>query len=280
MQRDIMLENLRMRDINPLVCGDEDCQAGHRFGPAAREYYLLHYVFSGKGEFLTGGRRYSLGKGQIFVIRPGEMTLYQADWQDPWHYSWVGFESGLDLSGILGSDVILSPDCGHIFKSLRESGNIRAGREWYICGKIYELLSLLRAPEPETPGPDAYVRRAQNFSEANYVKELSVGGIAEQLSLDRSYFSAIFRRYTGKTPQQYIVDCRLGRAAELMALHHCRPGEAARLAGYTDPVNFSRMFKRRFGVPPREYAKAAGSQASGGEAVGLREEPAGKTEET
>lgn len=257
MLNDIMLENLRLRDVNPLICGEEACEPGHTFGPAARDYYLLHYVLSGKGTFFSGGRSYTVTKGQIFVIRPHEMTCYRADGQDPWHYCWVGFESSLDLSVLFSRDVITTPDCGHVFHALRDSSGVQAGREWYICGKIYELLSLLRAPVAGAPQASEYVRRAVNFIESNYIKDISVEGIAAQLSLDRSYFSTIFKKYTGKSPQKYIVDYRLTRAAELIAVKRYKPTDAARSAGYPDIFNFSRMFKKKFGVSPREYGKAA-----------------------
>ena len=54
--KDTLLDNLHMADINPRICGVEACAPGHSFGPAVREYFLLHYVVRGKGIFRRGKR--------------------------------------------------------------------------------------------------------------------------------------------------------------------------------------------------------------------------------
>ena len=75
--------------------GMERCAPGHRYGPAAREYTLIHCVFSGKGEFFADGKRYALGAGQGFLICPRMLASYRADEQDPWTYGWMGYSGAL-----------------------------------------------------------------------------------------------------------------------------------------------------------------------------------------
>lgn len=256
LQKDVMMNNLGLRDINPLLCGTEDCAPGHCYGPIAREYYLLHYVYSGKGRFETERGKYELHKGQIFVIRPFETTLYTADRSEPWTYGWVGFSCGFPIDGTLPGDVIDAPECEYLFRAFGEAGRMEAGREWHICGKIYEMLALLNsfaAPKQDTAS--RYVRMAQNYIESRYAEPLKITRIAESLNLNRSYFSKIFRAYTEKSPQRYLVDFRLQKAAELLASGGLPPGEVARRVGYTDVFNFSRMFRRRYGVSPSYYAE-------------------------
>lgn len=206
--------------------------------------------------FYTQRGDYAVHEGQIFVIRPSELTTYTADKDDPWHYCWVGFQSALDLNTLLGDDVITAPECAHIFRALIDSQSIHIDREWYVCGKIYELLSILHSQTiPNENETVHYIRRAQNYIETNFERELSVAKLAQSVNLDRAYFSKQFKRYTGKSPQSYIVDFRLKQAAELMVTHGFSPGEAAKMSGYSDGVNFSRMFKRKYGVSPSVYSQ-------------------------
>ena len=84
--------------------GEEACEPAHSFGPAVRGYYLLHYVASGKGHLMADGRRWDVGPGQGFLICPGEITVYQADAADPWHYALVGYcgEGAQALTSLAG----------------------------------------------------------------------------------------------------------------------------------------------------------------------------------
>jgi hypothetical protein len=75
-----MFMNMVMRTVNRVTA----------MGPAVREYYLFHYIFSGKGCFRTGERTYFLHEGQGFLIFPGDLNYYEADTVAPWSYGWLG----------------------------------------------------------------------------------------------------------------------------------------------------------------------------------------------
>ncbi len=253
MQKEILLTDLKLRDVNPVICGWEDCRPGHAFGPAVRFYWLLHYVVHGRGIFRSGEKSYPVRAGQFFVIRPFEVTQYQADEQEPWEYIWIGFTAGLPLPEKLQTaSVFTSNRCGHIFSSLLEAEILKEGRELYLCGKIYQLLSQIT--QEESGDPD-YVEQAKTYIESNYMKEISIQELARKLNLNRSYFSSLFRKKTGKSPQQYLTDHRMERACQLMTEYGYTPGQAALSTGYADIFCFSRMFRRHFGISPSEYCR-------------------------
>ncbi|MEG1686953.1 MAG: AraC family transcriptional regulator [Angelakisella sp.] len=252
---DLMLENLGLRDLNPLICGHEDCAPGHCYGPAVRGYTLLHYVLSGCGVFETGGKRYPVHKGQIFVIHPREVTTYVADSVTPWHYCWVGFELGFALPAPLDCPVITAHHCDYIFRSLCFQRNTVENPEWYVAGRVYELLSLLSVQDDTgRSSAQRYVQRAKNYMDSCYMEDISVERIAARLGLNRSYFCRIFRAVLEVTPSSYLLNLRLESAAELIRAG-CAPWEAAQGCGYGDTASFSRIFKKRFGVAPSIYRR-------------------------
>lgn len=254
MLTDMLLVNRKFSDINPLLVGTEKCVSGHTYGPAVREYYLIHYVTSGKGTFQADGKEYRLTSGDMFLIRPQQVTTYLADQKEPWTYIWVGFTSSLALQDIFEKNVISAQDCGSIFFSLLECEKFGEYAELFVCGKIYELIACLKKDKTsETNQMKRYALMAKNYIETNYDQDISVSEIARQLGLDRSYFSTIFKNVIGKPPQQYIVDYRLEKAAHFMSTYHYTPLQAARYCGYSDLFNFSKMFKKKYGVAPRYY---------------------------
>lgn len=258
MVKEILLREYPFGDVKPLICGEEKCRGGHVFGPATRSYYLLHYVLSGQGVYRSKRGQYTVKKGEIFVIHPYEVTYYEADQKDPWHYCWVGFEMNLPGKMYLEADIIHLPQGEHIFRGIKDSDRIESGQEFYICSKIYELLAQLEARKggEKKSGKD-YVDKARNYIMANYMKPIKIEELGDKLGLERSYFSNLFKKHVGKSPQAYLVEFRLVKAAELMIMHQYKPGEAAINVGYTDIFNFSKMFKKKFGMSPTEYIKVS-----------------------
>lgn len=254
-RKDILLSNLKLDNINPVSCGQHYCGRSHCFGPSVRSYYLLHYVVSGEGVFYSNHKEYKLSRGNIFVIRPGETTVYQASDENPWVYRWVGFTSSLDLSVTLAEDVIYAPECDYLFRMMVGVETMNVAKEYYICAKIFELISLLSHNEERVKNSDNYVEMAKYYIEINYnCFDVSISDIADNLNLDRSYFSTLFRKHTGKSPQEYLLDFRLNKAAEMLTLGTLKSGEVGKMCGYSNPFHFSKMFKRRFGVSPSQYS--------------------------
>ncbi len=259
---DISILNRGFNEINPLNCGWEDCESGHSFGPASREYYLIHYVVSGYGTFERNGITHSLSTGCIFLIRPYELTFYKADMREPWEYIWIGFSGKLvpellENSGFSGDNSTLCiPSLRNTFLSMKDAANLPHSAELFLTSKIFEMFSILHEefrPSQNLSSGSLYSKRAKDYIMANYIKRISVESIANMLGIDRRYLCRLFYKHTGDTPQNFLVNYRLEKAAALLAKHGYSVGEAARSTGYDDIYNFSKMFKKKYGVPPSKY---------------------------
>ncbi len=253
MRKIFYLSDQHWKDINPVDFGWESCQPSHAFGPTARVYWLLHYVIQGKGIFETGGRRYPVHAGQMFVIRPWEITYYQADEQNPWEYCWLGFTASVALpDSLLHQAVIQANGLDDLFAAIQRAESMSLGREFYLCACIYQLLALLQSMQGTPNDP---IEQAATYIASNYMKPLSVSEIAAGMNLNRSYFSKQFRQHTGLSPQQYLIQCRMNHAREMLEKYGFSPGEAALAVGYPDVFAFSRMYKRFYGVSPSNHRK-------------------------
>ena len=81
------------------------------------QHFLLHFVLKGKGAYYLNDQKYEIKKDQCFLIRPNELTFYQADQEDPWTYIWVRFDGQmakkyLEHAGFIDNRLVLNVhDC-------------------------------------------------------------------------------------------------------------------------------------------------------------------------
>lgn len=127
-----------------------------------------------------------------------------------------------------------------------------------------QLLALsglaLLAEAPVTRSPRRHAARivaAADWIEAEGAARRAatgrVTGIASRFALSRSHFGALFRREIGRSPKQYEVDVRLGRACDLLCGSARSVSEIAFEVGYENVSSFTRTFTRRFGCTPSHY---------------------------
>ena len=255
----VAIANQHFQDINPRICGQEACAPSHGYGPTVRDYWLFHYVTEGEGMFRIGEREYHLHASQMFIIRPGELTFYEADRENPWNYIWIGFDSSIPMPSVLGEDVLTLPQGRPLFEAFLKAGDLTAEKEIYLCGKIWELLYMLSSRQKKTDQKELYIQQAKNFMESEYMMGITVSELAARLGLDRSYFSNLFKQSQGKSPQQYLNEVRMSQAAAQLTEQGNTVTETAASVGYADVFAFSRMFKQYYGVSPSEYRSKANS---------------------
>lgn len=254
-----VIVNQGYKDINPMQCGRGITMPRHSYGPAARTHWLLHFVVSGRGKFVSPRGEFSVGRGHMFIIRPYEITYYEADETDPWEYIWIGFTAEVHLPARLGADVLCLPMLADIFRRAHEAPDISEGGVGYeakLCACIWELLARLSECETDkSEATERYIRPALSMMESEFSNGITVEEVAERLHLNRSYFSTLFRSAVGKSPRAYLTDLRMERAAMLLTRFGCSVTVAATSVGYPDVFAFSRAFKRHFGLSPLHYTE-------------------------
>ena len=248
------------KDIIPVACGSEECDPSHAYGPAVRDAWVIHYVISGKGSFSTPRGKYNLGAGDIFIIRPGEVTYYEADKDDPWYYSWMIFEPHITLpSALTSEDTIYAPYLEDSFLSVVEAPDSSAGAagfEEFFVSKIWQMIGLISyESEKIRAGAERNVRAVVNIMDAEYPRGIDVSQIAERLNLNRSYMTEMFCEVMKVSPGAYLTSVRLEKAAALLRETSLPVGVVATSVGYSDPFIFSRAFSKKYGIPPSKYKK-------------------------
>lgn len=92
---------------------------------------------------------------------------------------------------------------------------------------------------------------------------LNVNMIGKEFDMKPSYLSQMFKNLTGEGLLDYIGKCRVMKAKELIRAQPVSIAEIARLAGFTEPATFIRVFKKYEGITPGKYKEMMGVQAMG-----------------
>jgi YesN/AraC family two-component response regulator len=100
------------------------------------------------------------------------------------------------------------------------------------------------------------IRKAINFIDFNYAEQITLDKIAESVSFNYAYLSSQFKKETGSTVIDYINMKRIQKAVTLLSTTTLSIGEIAEKCGFVDDTYFTRVFKKKQGVSPREYRKS------------------------
>ena len=100
---------------------------------------------------------------------------------------------------------------------------------------------------------DPAVRHAVGLLHTDWAHPWSLDQLARQVGLSRTVLAGRFRQAMGDTPLNYLRTVRLQRAMRLLAEGDETLDRIATEVGYQDSFAFSKAFKRRVGVSPRDF---------------------------
>lgn len=266
----LTIKDQNFEDFYLLYCGHQECPSSYSFGPAVRPNYLIHYVVKGKGCYYVNDRKYTIEANQGFLIRPHELTFYQADEDDPWTYLWIGFDGKkvktyLKYSGMDENNYTFSCNETDLLNSyvnqMLKHDTLSHYNELSLQGLLFLFFAAL-AKSAETPYEEdvevdnLYISKAIEYIQKNYQNPILVTDIANYVSLSRTYLTTIFQQTLHMSPQQFLLKFRITKASELL-IHTDLPINAiAHSCGYTDPLAFSKTFKKITGLSPSQYRKS------------------------
>lgn len=119
---------------------------------------------------------------------------------------------------------------------------------------LSQHVSCRRASSPRSQVVEEIAQSiAQNYANPHY----ELDALLRSAPYCYDYLCRLFRQEMNTTPHKYLSNLRLQTAADILRTGGSSITEAARMCGYQDPLYFSRMFKKKFGVSPREYGKNA-----------------------
>ncbi|MBA3693630.1 MAG: helix-turn-helix transcriptional regulator [Acidobacteria bacterium] len=97
------------------------------------------------------------------------------------------------------------------------------------------------------------LKRAKEFINEHLEEDLTLGQVAEAVGFSQFHFNRAFRRSTGLTPQQYLVQQRINRAKELLTKGDLPLVEVGICAGFKNQSHFTTLFRKFTALTPKAF---------------------------
>lgn len=213
----------------------------------------LTFVLSGSLQYTIDNISYPLAAGDIIYVKKGSersrLEINNADYVsfnftclDDLDFS-VKIENGVsDVIRLL----IQAFDC--VFKY---TTNLEDERYLQIFNCL--LLQLNKQQFIKTESP--IIAQIKKFIKQNYMNKISLKDVASHVFVSPIYCEFLFKKETGKSIIDYLIDERINQAKILLYESGIPLAKIAIRVGFNDYNYFCRIFKKRTGYPPLQYKK-------------------------
>jgi len=230
--------------------------------------FLLVYTISGKGRLLYEGKEYILTKGNVFLIHCVNYHYYESSMDEPWDILWIHYNGNYAF--------------GYYEETIKNGFNIATFEEsFFIESKLRRILSLHERKDihrelitsnlivtiltelilRNTPKDyfnnfkPYYVKEIKIKLNKEFMKRISLDDLASEFNISKFHLAKEFKKYTGTTINEYLIDQRISHSKELLKYSDVSVSEITYACGINNVSHFINLFKEREGITPLGFRK-------------------------
>lgn len=250
----------------------------------SHDFEELVLILDGHGKHQVGEETYDLSAGDVFVMLgdmshcypetselslinllydtsnlrlpradlgalPGYHALFQVE---PRLRQYQRFQNRLKLS---------MAELGRLVGLIAElEGELRSkapGSRFLATAHFMRVIGLLARAYTRMPAgkerPLNQISELLGYLEQHYAEPLTIEDLTKKALMSQSTLFRVFRHIMGRSPMDYLIQLRVGKAAQLLRRESLRISEISEVVGFSDSNYFSRQFHKVMGVSPRGY---------------------------
>jgi AraC-like DNA-binding protein len=255
-------------DFQVACGGTEQCTPDYRIARDGFPFVAVEFVAKGEGTLILDGKSHSLLPGVIFAYGPGHAHDLRCVPGKPMTKYFVDFAG----SRVLRRFHRPAPKPGQIMQSsaaervassceqLIAAGMRDTPFREHLCRVIGEYLLLAIAETAVPSGTSDTIafetfQRCQRWIDAHYRRVESLEQIARECGVAAGYMCRLFKRFAHQSPWQYVLRLRMRDAIDRLQTPGASITQIAYEFGFGDPFQFSRTFRKQFGISPREFTR-------------------------
>lgn len=124
-----------------------------------------------------------------------------------------------------------------------------------VKSKIHEFMKLIHEKIVHTFGKNELVEQVIFYLETHYTEDISLTDVASKFFVVPNYVAKKFKEKKNITAMQYLENYRMQKAEELLKKTDLSVSKIAGRVGYNDANYFTRAFKKKYKMSPREFRK-------------------------
>lgn len=245
----------------------------------SRRYQLIYFK-QGNGSIKIEGRNYNLHDGDIILLNNTELFRLYVD--DEAFHERFSFSIGDALFSKYpdSAAVLLSPFVNRT-KGFKNKISAETANEYGLHKNISDILSFLQNTEPEAPllafcelcrllvslgkavktSPSTsqtvsnpLIINVLDYLNLHYTEEITITGLSEHFSIDKSHLSHLFKEYVGMSVFTYVITRRIQHFNQIISTG-IPIEEAAFKSGFRNYSNFFRLYKKYMNTTPTGFKK-------------------------
>lgn len=103
-----------------------------------------------------------------------------------------------------------------------------------------------------------FLSMVNDYISANYSGDIKLDDITNALCMSKTYFCALYKKYTNETFVETLQKFRMKKASELLLNSDIKTSQIYEMVGYKSKPYFYKLFKEAFGMSPLEYRQIYG----------------------
>lgn len=227
--------------------------------------FVLMLTLDGMGELVMSNNRCLLLPRSVTIVPLAEKHIYRTRPGCKWEFYWMSVR-GLHCSRIL-QHVCQHSGCtfqaadyreiSRAFSDIINSPNRGKAYEIQAAYDMQKLLFSLMQPhvlrQNKADTIQTFAEKVMQRIENESFQEVSIKRIAESMYVSKEHLIRMFKRETGKTPHQYIIERRIAYSCKLLSDTRMQIKQIAHGVGYKTTSSFSSQFRKSIGMSPMEY---------------------------
>lgn len=244
-------------------------------------HYELDYFTKGTALLANNGDPYTFEKGSVYFRKPGQIN--QEDFSSFYecYCFWFDVVKKTDANDYTAQQYIrhdhffnkiplkLPPEkCGDIKKTMAKlydcfeynseyNNMIKKSLIYLLAAQLYHA-AFADSPEFSLMRYHPCIKSAIHYIRINICNHLSIEEVAKHVGMSPKYFQSVFKSSTGKTPNHFINETRLGMAKGKLLDTDQPISEIAEQCGFFSNAYFSKVFKEHTGKTPKEFRGGKG----------------------